>query len=1235
MAFRTFGSWSARLPTSATEQPTTLERRTLTALAELTDNGLFEIIATSVLRIAEPLCAGLSHPGVNPAGKTKKSPVDGVCYAPGDPDHLIVVHHTIAVAQKSKWLTDPATVRRRSGKTPPTPGDVIKTIDLVAARRRRNPALRALLILTTNREIEEDLMSEVTAYGAERQLAVDFWSGARIAQVLDTDPNGQWIRRKRLGIAQERLSTDLLASLSEVSAGRFSAGDDPTKRVARRLDEALLVDTRRLAFVVAPSGFGKTVACHRALAAHVAGGGFGLVLAHDHVERSASLEQALHAALQDIEPSLSATESVLGLASEDRPLLVLVEDISRSREPGRLIDKLMLWSAPAQTAPGASSGRVRILCPIWPHLLSLASPGLEREREGALFRPPALTESEGRQAVERAARVDGAPLSKARAGAIARALGDDPLLIGLNRDWDTPDPTAVIGRYVEVSANRTCGGSATRAIALTRAFLRLGREMMVRRVLTPSWTEVLAWSLDPDVVQSLERLIDAGDLLRLEGAADGPLRFRHDRVRAWMLARAALALLEAGELDDDLVAEPAYAEIIAGLLQLIPPRSSLIERITNLNPLALFQALGMVGASSDPSAGIIAAAAAEWLSRPEAQGPGLRHLRWEAMVALEPAQGDYIPSLVDAFPAPNAAAQLAKLKNGDIEGGVAVCERWGLNAAANWLPRAWEIASDAWGDGLVAALATALDQSEAGSPRRRGLLILAGIAGALSLRPCLSRAWDEAGDRMAFLRDYLWAFARCTTPEQAAADLDPVCGLWATLPAPKHYEPDRRGATVYNLASDEVRFAVNRLPPMGALDYFFARARSPDLDWPIQHMLQDVDDPKVVLFIVDVLAEARRRSLDSYTTSGLRSMHWRYQSDPDWAPMSAESRAALLAAWRDTGADPARRIAAFDWWSSSRDSRDLPILRALQDDRDLSDRAFSKRLERGDVSAHQELVSRLQGPDRTRWLYSLHYAWSPLLAAAFEALLVELGERSEAFGLPEGEVPYVLAEVFLRMPRADAQRLLLSHWPVLAQSPRFIQIALYVGTPELYRRVAAIVDRHDNPATLFDMFTSTWGIRTNDNVGVTREDQILGIAPYLKFLEPHEINQLADCCDERGWFATRRRLLDPLITDSHVDRTVDDLLKSFEEWTERGFPIESALDRALGAGLTRQDIVGALSRWLPDAPSNRALAVAAQTICHVGGRSDVRLLKTWPGTDHDAMKAALRDTRFAVARRTF
>jgi hypothetical protein len=68
---------------------------TIRKLSQMTDEADFERLATAILREAKPEYASLLHPGVNPAGKTIRAPVDGISFVTGaQPPHMIAAHHT-------------------------------------------------------------------------------------------------------------------------------------------------------------------------------------------------------------------------------------------------------------------------------------------------------------------------------------------------------------------------------------------------------------------------------------------------------------------------------------------------------------------------------------------------------------------------------------------------------------------------------------------------------------------------------------------------------------------------------------------------------------------------------------------------------------------------------------------------------------------------------------------------------------------------------------------------------------------------------------------------------------------------------------------------------------------------------------------------------------------------------------------------------------------------------------
>ncbi len=585
--------------------------RTIQALASITDEGLFENLATTILREANPLYESFVQTGVNVEGKTVKASLDGICFVSGArPRHLIVVHHTIAARKelKRKWLYDPdaETLPDKSKKSSTQPGDFIKTAKIVAEKRKEIPDLRCTLVLTTNQEPSEEVISEVEAEGHDHDIEIDPWSGSRLAHFLDNSPVGHWIRRQFLQIEQELLSPELLHELSLKSLEiNHPPGDNDKAWIPRALDETLASSHHRdVTFIVAGTGQGKSVACYRRLDAHVQVGGFGLVLSDDDIASATTLDQAIANTLRKLHPALaSGEETALSICSPEHPLLLVVEDINRADRTQFLAEKIANWSrAQAETE---DKGNWHLLCPLWPETLALLRDQVRKRIESLLVFAGGFSENEGRDAVIARAKLVGNELSSSSALSISRSLGHDPLLIALYDDFDnTPDPDQVIGQFVNDSLSRTAAAEKEYLPVEYRIALRLlAEEMLSHRQIDPQWHNINEWAeIQGEPLRLIRRIAHDGELIRLTDSTVNPrLVFRHDRVRDWLLAEAAAELEHRNALPDCIVAEPYYAEVIGTVLVSSSLRPNFLRRVAEANPLALFHALRLVGDTTQSS----------------------------------------------------------------------------------------------------------------------------------------------------------------------------------------------------------------------------------------------------------------------------------------------------------------------------------------------------------------------------------------------------------------------------------------------------------------------------------------------------------------------------------------------------------------------------------------------------------------------------------------------------------
>jgi len=1216
-------------------------------LAAITDEGLFECLATAILREANPMCRSLAHPGVNAAGKTVKSPLDGICFVQGaDPPHMIAVHHTTTALKEleKKWLHDPSRVKPRKGQQSTAPaGDLIKTAALAKEERGRTPNLCVTLVLTTNQEPEEALVRTVEAAGRDRGLEIDPWSCSRLSHFLDTKPSGQWIRRTFLGIEQEQLSAELLNELSKKSLEINKLPGDPIAWVPRSLDATLTASLRRdVTFLVAGSGLGKSVACYRMLAAHVESDGFGIVIPHEAVAASMTLEQAVMMTLRQLHPALATmSASALSFGSPERPLLLVVEDISRSGQPRLLMEKIAGWSRTPAKDDKSELSDWRLVCPLWPENLSLLGEQVRKQIEPLIITATGFTKNEGRNAVLARARLDGRELSELSAGEISQALGHDPLLIALHDQRTTPDPHKIISQFIEGSLARAAAADKDHPAAeYCQALRALAEEMLVNRQIELRWQEVRGWTkLLGEPLRLLSRLAHLGELIRFIGLSDGQrLTFRHDRVHDWLLADAAAELDRRDLLAEEVVSEPYFAEVMGAALVWGHPKPSFLQRIASSNPLALFHAFHISGKTDEPLHQAILQAINDWLDDPTVQDLSNRHMRWEAAAMLAETDSPEAPAIVRKLRDQTINGELARLRNGDLSGGIELCSHMEPGVGAPWRDIQIEHAKLHHGHSLTEALDSVLRQTDLDSLFRIGALRLAGHMADPSLALAIEACWtadDKRGDHLA---EYLWAFGECCG-DAPARYLGPVCDAWAELSD----HPNGKGRTSPRdmVAAEELRWAFHKWPPLAAIDYFVERGSKDELRWPITYMLHGMDHPRAVLFVVEEIAATQRRleRTRSYSSFAMSAKdHWQRAQEHNDRPMSKESRDPLLERWRNVTNDKHLRLQAFSLWAATQDSDDIEVLRAALPSDELADKILWARLIRGDQQAIPAMIQKLETDEHGYWWQCGRYLWSPELTEALDKFFDRRGAQAkrtwgETFG-----ADWIAHELIMRLPESQAERLLLKHWGHLRFGSEFVQTALYLSTPCLLEAAQAAINECPEPAELMKYLSHHFGIGMKSRQGLTREAQVLALSPYLHLLSPMDIGHLWKACNDRGWFAMRRELLDSHLQPPYLqrrwdrDRAVSELDEMVAE--KRLVWIDYWIGNFLKTGIPWTEILATMVGWLDQRRSLEALQTVARAVEYRGTREDLGALIIYEDMPETAARQLTEDTQFSVRRRS-
>jgi len=198
----------------------------------------------------------------------------------------------------------------------------------------------------------------------------------------------------------------------------------------------------------------------------------------------------------------------------------------------------------------------------------------------------------------------------------------------------------------------------------------------------------------------------------------------------------------------------------------------------------------------------------------------------------------------------------------------------------------------------------------------------------------------------------------------------------------------------------------------------------------------------------------------------------------------------------------------------------------------------------------------------------------------------------------------------------------------------FVQAALYVATDELKAKAGEVIRKAQNPAELFTHLSMNYGIKMLHELGITREAQVIALEPYLDIIADSDLDQLAESCNENGWYETRRLLLDPRIGKSQADMP-ENIRRVFDDLTAHGHIgfVDLKIDHMLEAGASWPEVATVLRDWLAKQSAPNALEMAACALRHAGRREDIVLLEAWGGHDEQLRQTVVADTRFAVYRR--
>lgn len=1214
---------------------------TIKKLSEITDAGLFERLATDVLRSCKPsLYESLSHPGVNPGGKTVKAPLDGIGWVRDlTGDRVISAAHSTCEQNdiEKKWLHDPSTVKvRNPGKKPTAPeGDLRKAIREVNAFRVNQSRLKATLALTSNREPNQESIVAAQQLATTEAIDVDIWSGSRIANFLDS-PQGQWIRKKYLGDPVEYVSISFLKSCTQNFLNKYSYLLNPEELVERR---NCVEQSSGHLLLVGPSGVGKTTIALQILKRHAEYGGIGLVIPHETIILATSLSEAIDMELRRLEPYLQpkAGSQALALTTESHPLVVVIEDANKASDPTAILNKVIGWTlTDTQTAVNGKSNNWRLICPIWPRYAHSLSQELEKKHGFIWQFIDAYTDTQAKEAIQKRSQIVGCNLLPTTVSSIANALGNDPLLIALCDFSNEIDAAKVIGVYIEKELAIAASNSENlHKTDIWDAVDNLVQRMLLERRLSPSLREINNWFRnESDRLQALRHVFKAGNVLRL-ASRDGEeiLTPRHDRVLLSLYSRIMADDLRNSNLGESYLADPYFAEALGVAIVNTQVAADTFTWIKQANPLSLFHAFHFAAKTSSLILPTIVQVLKDWLLNPDSQGRRFRSIRFRTLRILAETDASEVIALTDLYPQGDRYQSWceARFRNGDISAGLHLLTMF--DSLGVMIKGRREFLSHIFarfGSKIVAPLQQIINTPDLDSRARKGCLLLAGYLGDPALAKAIYASWSSVNPSNRDLTAYLWAAARCLGVEPENT-LELVCDAWAELPDDKDggFSLSRN-----SFAADQISWEFSRYLPISAIPYFVQRANADErLSWPITYMMRDFDHPVAVEHIARFLA-GREFLINHFLLDG-----WERRQREQGVQMSKESKSKLLELALDSANDSALRKSAFMVWEKSKAPEDIQLLRQIDETSDLYEQSIWARERREDKTVIPELIDLIAN-DSNLWWKAGRNVWSDEMTEALHRSIKKVGDALKANHDNESDIEVWLSERLMEIDQQSAERILLQEWDILKYSPNFVQAALYFATPQLTPLVKKVLAESTDPAELLKHITMHMGWKTQGRTGITHFEQVKLICDYADYLSEHDIFILWQICNERGWIDFRKSRLDARVVNttfldenrifrSNIDFSTLDKAFAGKVMDAGSFWIESQIRN----GYTLPELIDALFDWLDKNRSVKALEIAANIFNTSARRCDLEKLQRYTEAWTETTEL-MEDLAFSIKCRT-
>jgi hypothetical protein len=955
-----------------------------------------------------------------------------------------MIEHTTVKKEdlEIKWLSE--TVNKE--------GDLVKAGKEAIDIKKKIPDAEFTLILTTNRRFthneDEPLYIKLDRKAKEFGIKLEIWEQSRIVDYLNNEPYGHWLRKKFLGITAELLSKPLFFEICEKSLKAYSSmlltnNDELIPRDYDDIIEKSILNTQfPIHLIVGESGIGKSTIVNKFLERCLKREIYALWIPAEVIQESINIENAIKQFVLKIHSTvfLESINNVINEIAENNKIILVIDDVNSLDKPKATVQKLLSWSKPKDD----KKAKFSVVCPIWPDIWYPIS--FENKGKKWINTLPVsyFSEKEGQKAVQLITKKAGFMISSIKARNLAKKLGNDPFLIdSFSAVISYEDEQKleiltnnVLDNYILKETNRISSqlNSSFLPQEYQAALDSLCSSMLYNRKFFLKLEEINEWFMyEPNTIGAIKELLKDQKLCKLDESHR--LIFKHDRLLNHLQVKALANLILSNEDIDIILSEPYYAEIIGQAILKAPFNKEILLKLYETNVLSLFESIKYFETNSSSFKDEITKLVITWSQNKNSfESESVLESIYQCLIEID---SEIVINITENMPK-NHLTLLARLRNGCVSSGIEYCtSHREFEPSSNFLLRDLiiEQAKVSHGDKIREELIKLLVSDQLNDNQRAGALTLIGFFQFDKCEEEIICCWNLSENKEIVLSAALWAGLNCFKLN-IEFYFEPIITFWSALPDAGEQE----WYPLKNRIASDLRLSFGYKTRLNTATINFLTHVcdcKKSMVQNIQHILNYVDNPEAVEFIVKKNAEHERSDF---------TFPW-YTKVFDYAhKLSKESRIRLKSLWEGSYNDEIKKT-AFRLWSTNVEKSELDLLRQISHDSPLFYHAIFKRAELGDRSVVREYVSLLHSDSYL--FYGAHNIWCDEIMEVTRDYLSSFKDNIPSdFTGGYKNIHLDLYHLLFFIPENDAETLLTDYWGHLKYGPKFIQAALYVGTPK-------------------------------------------------------------------------------------------------------------------------------------------------------------------------------------------